>query len=494
MKSFTMFYFTGILASVMLGSVAMSKETTKAIKTYMPFSIPVDPANIRTLVDLDLSYALASTLVAWSATKEPVSALAESWEVTGETEVTFRISKTAKWSDGSPITAEQTVKSFNRAKKVHIDSLKGLFELIEKIEAKDSSTIVFKLKMPFVQSGLVRKLTEPMYGVLKVNADDSLDLTKTTGPFTLASVSDSELKLMVNKNWASYRTNMPEAVIIRRPPVGEELQESFLKDSWANLIGASSLVPEIINQKYKQAQYAIWNRSLDKVFFFSPSPKLANPEGRALFNFLNSKIDRSKITSSLSGYNIAEQFFPQGYVLFDPDFSKGTKPVDLPATFRKRPLVVLCADARVGAVLRENIKTTLKSVTGVEPKFKIVTLSEFEKNRAEGEYDVLAGSLPVNDPNIDGSISFFFGLSPAIIPNAGEGSKNFQSRIDNAKKLSDQMARNLEYRKVFSEAAKEASIIPLFHYSTIVIAKENIDLSAVPTSDETVAFSKVKFR
>jgi glycine cleavage system pyridoxal-binding protein P len=70
----------------------------------------------------------------------------------------------------------------------------------------------------------------------------------------------------------------------------------------------------------------------------------------------------------------------------------------------------------------------------------------------------------------------------------------FSERVAKAKLLPSQSDRNSEYRRIFSEATVQGSIVPLFHYSTVVIAKSGMDLSAVPMSDETVAFSKVKFK
>ena len=486
--------FTIIFAGIIPGEVAMSKDASRAIKTYMPFTLPVDPANVRTLIDLDLSYALGTTLVGWSSTRELVSGLAESWMPTGEKEITFKISSSSKWSDGSAVTAQQVVKSLLRAKKMHGNSLKALYEHITIIEARDPKTVVFKLDVPAATSGVVRKLTEPMYGIVLVKDNDTLDLSKTTGPFILKSTSEKQIDLVANKFWIFHKINMPDVVHIRRPPAGEELQDSFLEDSWANLLGSSSLISESINQKYKNAQYQIWNRNLDKVFFFVPGPKLINDEGRALFRYLNLHLDRSQIAKGLSGFNLTEQFFPQGYVLFDPEFQKKKLEVKIPSIFQKRPLEILAAESRMGETLQSNIKRVLTKLTGVEPKFKLVSLSQFEKTRVEGNYDLVAGSLPVNDPNVEGAMGFFFGLNPPIIPNAGEGPKDFQARVKAARSQADQLSRNLEYRRIFTEATLEGSLFPIFHYSTIVIAKDGIDLTEVPTTDETVAFSKVRFK
>ncbi len=475
------------------GSMATGIKT-HSIHTYMAFGLPLDPANVRTLVDLDLSYALSSTLTEWSDSRELVSGLAKSWTITGKNEVQFQLKDGLKWSDGSAVTANQVVKSLERAKKVHGASLKSLFDQITSIASSGNETIVFSLNVDANTSGLLTKLTEPMYGLVFVKDNGDIDLSKTVGPFVLSKATSEEIELIQNKNWFRFQPNMANSVVIRRPPVGDEIQDSFLKDEWVNIMTSSSLVEKSVNEVFEKRKYAIWNRSLDKIFFLSPSNKLANDEGRQLFRFLNKEIDRSILTSGLSGFNLTQQFFPAGYVLFDPEFKKGLLDAKLPKSFQSRPMKILGVASRLNSRLKENIKTAIKKAVGIEPEFKIVELSAFEKARAEKDYDFLAGALPVNDPNVEGAMGFFFGLTPAIIPDAGTGNLAFGDRVLKAKKLSSQSDRNREYRKIFTEATLHGSIVPLFHYSTVVIAKNGMDLSSVPMSDETVAFSKVKFK
>ena len=484
-----------VIAWAARGELAVATETKREIKTYMSFGLPIDPAKVITLVDLDFSYALASPLVAWSDSKEPVSALADSWEYTGEKEVTFHLKKDAAWSDGSALTANDVVLSLERAKHVYREDLKSLFDLVDGVQVKDAHSVVFKLNVPAAGSGIVRKLTEPMYAILSVKKDGTIDLTKSSGPFSLLAASEKELTLTSNPNWYKHRQNMADKVIVRQPPRGEELQSEFLRDEWVNLLTSSSLTPESLSEKYKSARFSIWNRNLDKIFFFSPGPRISTEEGRHLFKALNSKLNRKSLMAGINGYALSDQFFLSGYPLFDPEFHKVEASEPIPAKFKKRPLEILGIEGRLTNDLLKNIKRAIKEVTGIEPVLKIVTLGEYEKVRTAGNYDLQAVALPVNDTNVEGALGYIFGLTPPFIPNAGsDGAKNFHARVLGAKKLADQSARNLEYRKVFSDAINEGCLLPLFHYSTVVIARNGLDLSEVPTTDETVAFSKVHFK
>jgi MarR-like DNA-binding transcriptional regulator SgrR of sgrS sRNA len=482
-----------ILISTIARSEASVEGSKKQIKTYMAFGLPVDPAHIRTLVDLDISYSLASTLVDWDQTRDVIAGLAKSWNVDSEKVITFHLRDNLVWSDGSPLTAQQVVKSFQRAKSAHGAELKSLFDLIESLKATSEKDVLFNLKVPVATSGILKKITEAMYGVLYIKDDGSVDLTKSSGPFRFVSANNDQIVLEANKRWFEYEHNMADTVIIKRPPSGEELQESFLNDKWANLMSSSSLINEELHSKYKSANYTLWNRNLDKVFFLSPSPKLQDEDGRNLFKFLSAKLDKNRLTNGLKGVSLSDQFSPSGYVLFDIEFKKEIRPVDLPKRFAGRPLKILGADSRLGRKLQENFKTLLKEITGYTPEIKVVPLSEFEATRVKGDFDFVAGALPVNDPNVEGAMSFFFGLNPAIIPNADGERGNFKKRVDSVKTAQEHI-RNLEYRKVFSDATNMGCILPLFHYSTMVVAKEGLDISRIPTTDETAAFKKVRFK
>jgi MarR-like DNA-binding transcriptional regulator SgrR of sgrS sRNA len=469
----------------------MGQVPAKVIKTYMSFGLPLDPANIKTLVDLDLSYALGATLVDWNESREISPGLADSWEFPSEKEVLFHLRADAKWSDGGPVTAEQVVKSLERAKRTHPE-LKILFDVLETVEAKDAESVLFKLKIPVAQSGIIKKLTEPMYGLVFVKSDGVLDLAKTAGSFYLRSANGNEITLAVNKRWWGYAPSMADEVVIRQPRASD-LPDGAVFDDWSNLAGSSSISEAAIDRKYG-AHCTVWHRKLDRTFFLAASPRHADPNGRALLQGLSQKLNRETLTRGLTGLHLTPQFFPSGYVLFDPEFQESRGSAEIPAEFKEKPIKILVVEGRLSETLKMNIADAIREVTGLSPQFVTVPLNAFEATRAAGDYDLLAANLPVNDPNIEGALSFFFALTPAIIPNAGEGAMNFKARIERAQRIEDEASRHREYRKVFSDATHAGSVFPLFHFSTIAVARDGIDLSGVPETDETVSFAKVRFK
>jgi MarR-like DNA-binding transcriptional regulator SgrR of sgrS sRNA len=335
----------------------------------------------------------------------------------------------------------------------------------------------------------------PVYGVVFIDKMGQLDLKKTTGPFTLQSAAPNELTLAANAHWYGYQKAMPERVVIRQPKAGSAGDQDgfFDHDPWPNLAASSSLMPAAAERNLKARSYSIWNRHLDRLFFLAPGASLANPSGRKLMQALAQGLDRQVMLSDISGYHLSQQVFPPGYLLHDPEFQEAKAPADVPAEFKSRPLRLLAAEGRVGNRLQANIAAAFKKATGQDPRFTIVPLNKFIAALAAGGYDIGVVTVAVNDPNIEGPVSYLFGFNPPLIPNAAGESGDFAARIVRARGQ-DERARNAEYRRVFSEATASGCILPLFHFSSIVVARNGMDLSGVPTTDETVAFSKIRFK
>jgi len=472
----------------------MAEQSSHTIKTYLSFAYPVDPANVKTLVDLDISYALSTALVDWNDSRNLSAGLAEQVESSNPKELLLRLRPEAKWSDGSSVTAKQVIRSIDHAKKLHDEAMNGLFEMITSIEAKDDRTLVFKLNRPVGQSQILHKLTEPVYGVVFINENGTMDLAKTTGPFSLKSGSPQELIMTVNPHWYAYHAAMAKEVIVRQPSRGAKAEEEgFASDPWPNLTTASSLMSETSETNFKKQHYSIWNRNLDRLFFFSPSERLRTNTGRSLVQVIRAKLDRTLLLKGLGGYRLSEQFFPPGYVIFDPEFKNTSSTPELPAAFKKKPLQLLAAEGRVGKALQDNITAAVKGITGIAPQFTIVPLNKIAEALTAGQYDIAVLTVAVNDPNVEGPVSFLFGMNPPLIANGINEQGNFKARVIKARSQ-DEKVRNAAYRNIFTEATNEGCVLPLFHFSSIAIAREGIDLSKVPTTDETVAFAKIRFK
>jgi ABC-type transport system substrate-binding protein len=69
--------------------------------------------------------------------------LAKPIESANEKEVVLQLKPEAKWSDGTPVTAEEVVRSINHARELHEEILKGLFESVKPSKRKMKEPLSF---------------------------------------------------------------------------------------------------------------------------------------------------------------------------------------------------------------------------------------------------------------------------------------------------------------------------------------------------------------
>jgi len=459
----------------------------KTVRTYMNLPTDIDPAHILSMADLELSIALASPLVGFDQERQITAALAEKWEILPPKTIQFKFRKNLLWSDGTPITADQFKASLERARKAHPDDLKALFESIESMTAVDSQTLQLTTTTEIHKSGILLKLTEPMYGLLSTK-EVGLDLAKSSGPYSVVKNADGELHLKANPHWYMYKPDMPQEVQIRRPPANVDLIEYFQKDEWANLISGTSLMKNATREGLEKAGIKTWQRSLDKVFSFYPSKRFINTGGAEVLKKLSSALDYQALTENLSGHTRAEQFFPRGYELWSAKSPVSESSGNFKKIFR---LKVIIPDTHYTLVLRPTLQKALNQISGISADVEVVPLIKLNERMKLGDYDLLATGIAVADPNFEGAMSFFFERDPAFIPSS-KAPTDFADQVRLARGLPTSKDRAAKMRGVMLAAQEAGHVLPLFHFSSVALAKPGVDLSQIPNTDETVLFFKVK--
>jgi peptide/nickel transport system substrate-binding protein len=101
-----------------------------------------------------INYALFTPIVQYDQNLEVRPYLAESWELTGDTGVVFKLRRDVRWQDGKPVTAEDVKFTFDRAKDPAAASLVGSAFLanVDRAEVTDSFTVRFHYVRPHAQA------------------------------------------------------------------------------------------------------------------------------------------------------------------------------------------------------------------------------------------------------------------------------------------------------------------------------------------------------
>lgn len=483
-----------VVALGLISYFARAKDTAntgsnmKSVRTYLKFSHKIDPAHIVTMADLQISMALSTPLVTFNAERQVVAGLAEKWAILPPRQIKFTLRDGLKWSDSSPIKADEYQAALERARSLYGGDLKALFDLVEKIEATDDRTLVFTTKSDVAESGILLKLTEPMYGLLALK-DGNLDLSKSAGPFVVKDEWADELILSANPTWYAFDKAMPKTIEIRRPKDGQVTIESFEKDDWANLISATSIMAKETREQLDQLGYKIRQRSLDKAYGIFASKRFLEAGGSALLKNIAAKIDRAALMREFSGYADAEQFFPRGYILY----SQKTPNVES-ATWRGgRPISVVTFWGTKPDAMTEALSKQISAVSEGTVEMTMPPLTQLNEVLQKGDFDILTMSLAVADPNFEGAMSFFIERHPPMIQSMA-GKHDFAAQMRAARGLPTSEARAARMREIMIAAQEAGHFIPLFHFSSLAIAKPELDLSGIPNSDETVLFSKVRIK
>jgi MarR-like DNA-binding transcriptional regulator SgrR of sgrS sRNA len=341
------------------------------------------------------------------------------------------------------------------------------------------------------ESDLLGKLTEPNYGILKITKDGSIDLSTTTGAFFIAKNTQDELILKKNPNWFLTSDLMPEEVIIKKPSESTDLQNVLLENEWPNLVETTSLLSKDLMDRYQKNNFKKWTRPFDKIFLFQLSKNFVKNEGPELLKYLRKNLNRKNLIDGLSGLSLTEQVFPLGYQLYDEHFPKPDQDIKLSSQFKNKPLQILVCPTRVSKTLQDRIKKVITDAIGVEPQIKFTTLDKIGWHKRTGDYDIYIGTLGLADPDPEGIMSYYLeGITPAI----QSGHEPFVNKLDVARKETDPTKRLNLMRALLTEATIKGHILPIFHLSTVGIGREELDFSIIPTSDESVTLSKIRFK
>lgn len=485
-----------LLPLFILSSEALAIEVKPAreVRTYMPFTHPVDPTEIQTIPDITLSNALASSLAEWDDSKEVTANIAESWKIISPQTYRFILDKDVTWSNGAPVTSQEVKQSIERSLKIHAKDLKSIAQLIQSIEIKSESELDFKLSIPAQLTDLPEKLAKPQFGIVKIKNDGRLDLSVSTGAFTLDPSSNrSELILIRNPRWTtkSHESRLPTRIIIRRAPRGLDMTTILQQDPWPNLIETLSIHDVDADFKYSE-KLEMWKSPLNLSLYIQLSERQANERGRSLIRFLRSKLNPLELGKKLTGFTITNQLFPKGFPLYDPLFScQANGEPSLPVTFRKRPLEILITPTRIHPQLRENLKVALTRATGISPKFISVELDESYQRMIRGDFDLYAGTAPIAYPDSEEMASSYFeGKTPLIYSSGNQ----YLKRIYATRTLKDGPEKIGKTRTILHDAVCDGNILPFFHLSTLVMARSELDLKQIPESDESISLSKIRFK
>jgi len=203
----------------------------------------LDPTTAGTSASLRTLEMIHDSLWEWDENFEPKPWMAESWDISDDhTEYTFHLRPDLKFSDGSPITAEDVKYSFERL--VESELWTARLSVIESIETPDPQTVVIKLNRPTPEFMILPGVNVNYFIVSKAAVEAGADFNApgatVAGPYMLEEwVPKSHLVLVRNPNWWGVEaTGYPKY---------DKIMWRFNEDSTAGVAAVESGTADLFN-------------------------------------------------------------------------------------------------------------------------------------------------------------------------------------------------------------------------------------------------------
>lgn len=145
-----------------------------------------------------------------------------SWDSAGTT-ATVKIKKAAKWNDGSKLTADDVVYTWDVAKRITSLSWSSYWDYLDSVTKVDDYTVTFKCKADNVNPLMVKEALDSVYVVPKayfsaIETKDKNDATKiqqefcaypvASGPYKLFYYDDTKIMLIRDDNYWGKDSSM----------------------------------------------------------------------------------------------------------------------------------------------------------------------------------------------------------------------------------------------------------------------------------------------
>lgn len=400
---------------------------------------------------------------ALAATDDPVKVSDTQYEV--------KLRDGAKFSDGTPVTADDVVSSFGRTMKE--GNIYGtMLTFIKDVQKKDDTTVTINLNTPF---SLIKERIALVKIVQASATDEALTAKPTgTGPWMYESIDSTKVTFVPNPNYNGDN-----------PAVAERMEWNILKDDTARVTamqqGSVSVMESVpaesrdLIQKAGATVKAVQGFNLAFLLFDTKKAPFNDVRVRqAFFYAINTE---KLIDVALSGTATpATSFLPKDHpnyhqastvYKYDPEKAKALL---AEAGVKDLSITLLSTDHPWITNLTPQIKNDLEAV-GIKVQTQALASSALYKDNLDVENPNFDVALAPGDPSV-------FGRDPDLLLNwwygdnlwtkrrsqwgGSEGYKKLHEAMDKAVASTGETQQKA-WNEAFDIIASEVPVYPLFH-------------------------------
>jgi peptide/nickel transport system substrate-binding protein len=297
MKKFLLTTSAIVALSFMPMHAAIAQDTTTLVVGMDVDAGTLDPRLMRDTTASRTNDLIYSGLVHITPNLEAVPDLAESWESPDPQTVIFKLRPDLKFSDGSPLTADDVVFTYTTLLDPDFNApQRALYTPITAIEAVDAQTVKFSLDAPYAP--LLSYLDLGIVPKALVEAGHDIAINPVgAGPMKLASwTRGSEIILEKNENfWGAKPTFDKVSLKI----IGDNSARSQAFEAGDLDVIQSPLPPQDIERLKNDDRFGnviMAGLGVTYINFNANDPLLADPKMRKAFSML---IDQETIVNDI---------------------------------------------------------------------------------------------------------------------------------------------------------------------------------------------------
>ena len=449
-------------------------ETLVRIATPYP-ATTLDPSRSAAAGNIELFGQLYARVLHRNAeTNELIPGLAERWEISPD-RLTYTLHlRDAKFSDGSPITADDVVFSMERVRSDPQSALPSTFGAVASISAADPKTVIVKLKSPLVlmldqfqmwNAGIVSKADVEKRGVDAAFATAPV----TSGPYMVKEWKPGEsIALQPNRNY--WRKGYPksdatvEMVEVAEPETAAAMLKAGEVDvmrevEWSQVEDLKATEGIDMRLEVSHVIYTVLLNHKREPF--------SNLKARQAAAYA---LDKEAITLAATAglATAATTPLPSGLDFHDPDYKgivadmeKAKKLIEESGMTGKEvkiPLTAGQANQQIGLLMQAQLEAI-----GLKPVIVNVDVATWWGDTAKGEYDAAPtwwmNELTDPDPAVRWALC---GACDSHSFNTFYDNKHVNELADQGAAEQDPAKRARIYQEIVRTATEEVAQIPLF--------------------------------
>lgn len=457
---------------------ALSNE--KTLNVRLAYTWPVDPINIITMGDYDLSLCLTRNWFEYDESRIAKKGLIDNWKFENG-KYTFEISKDAKWSNGEAITSNDIFLNLSRIIKYSPTYGKAINDLIifDKFIIQTPSKFEIQTIDGKPQESLFQRLGSIFLSIIYLRDNMKINHKISAGPYYFDKFENGLLILVKNK---FVNSTGPDKIIVDTLSNEFNIDDFVNEKTFEDLVQLTSMMKKSDSDKIINAKKPIWSRPHDRVSLIKPLQNKMVRNNRKILQYISQQFIKFEFSELNLNVVKAESLQPNGYPLFHKlsmkDEIKEYKPTSisilLPTSLSSTYHIELLSPF----FDKLNIKVHWKTA----PKQEFIDILFSNKQQ---KYDFALFDFGVADPEPITWMGLV--LNKNMINSNDDDLKRFETA---SKKLNKDEQQGI-LSAILNDAFERGSYLPLFHFSTIVVGKKKINFKNINSTDETINYSKL---